>query len=79
MHNTQAIILPPKIYHYEPKIYGFKIAGKRGSKYYEPPRGNMRYNWSTMSGIDKEKLIAKCKETNQRLNRFADNIPGIMN
>jgi hypothetical protein len=25
------VVLPPKIYHYEPKIYGFKIVGKRGS------------------------------------------------
>lgn len=30
------IVLPPKVYYYEPEILGFKIAGKRGSKFYEP-------------------------------------------
>ena len=43
MHYPMAVILPPKIYHYEPKICGFKIAGKRGSKYFQPPMGNVRY------------------------------------
>jgi hypothetical protein len=41
-HYPLAIILPPKIYYYEPKIFGFKIAGKRGSKYFEPPTGNTK-------------------------------------
>lgn len=35
-----AVILPPKIHLLEPKIYGFKIFGKRGSKYYKPPVEN---------------------------------------
>ena len=43
MHYPMAVILPPKIYHYEPKICGFKIAGKRGSKYFNPPLGNVKY------------------------------------
>lgn len=30
------IVLPPKVYFYEPVIHGFKVAGKRGSKYFEP-------------------------------------------
>lgn len=30
------IVLPPKVYYYEPDIHGFKIAGKRGSKYFVP-------------------------------------------
>lgn len=30
------IVLPPKVYYYEPVIHGFKIAGKRGSKYFFP-------------------------------------------
>ncbi len=42
-HYPLAIILPPKIYYYEPKIFGFKIAGKRGSKYFEPTVGNTKY------------------------------------
>jgi hypothetical protein len=31
-----SIVLPPKVYFYEPVINGFKLAGKRGSKYFEP-------------------------------------------
>ena len=48
-HYKTAIILPPKIYHYEPKIKGFKIVGKRGSKFYDPPKGNIEYNWASMT------------------------------
>jgi len=33
--------LPPKVYYFEPRIYGFKIAGKRGSKYYKPSTGEI--------------------------------------
>ena len=74
-HYKQAVILPPKIYHYEPKIFGFKIVGKRGSKFFDPPRGNIKYNYDTMTGVDKEKLIEKVKQENakaggQRQNRF---------
>jgi casein kinase II subunit beta len=28
------IILPPKVYYYEPKIFGFKLFTKRGSKFH---------------------------------------------
>jgi casein kinase II subunit beta len=69
-HQKQAVILPPKIYHYEPKIYGFKIEGKRGSKYFEPPLGNIKYNWDSMTAVDKEKLIAKGQDP--RSNRFSN-------
>jgi casein kinase II subunit beta len=30
----EAIILPPKIYFYEPKIFGFRLFGKKGSNFY---------------------------------------------
>jgi casein kinase II subunit beta len=33
-----AIVLPPKVYFYEPVIHGFKLAGKRGSKYFAPTK-----------------------------------------
>ena len=69
-HYKQAVILPPKIYHYEPKIHGFKIVGKRGSKFYDPPKGNIRYNEDSMTGIDREMIIEKVKNTNARTNRF---------
>ena len=65
-HYKQAVILPPKIYYYEPKIFGFKIVGKRGSKYFDPPKGNIKYNFDTMTGVDKEKLIEKVKQENAR-------------
>lgn len=42
-HYPLAVILPPKVHFYEPKISGFKIAGKRGSKYYDPPRGATKF------------------------------------
>ena len=35
------IVLPPKVYYFEPRICGFRIAGKRGSKYYNPPTGEI--------------------------------------
>lgn len=47
---------------------GFKMVGKRGSKYYDPPRGNIRYNLDTMTGMDKEKLINKIKESKGKAN-----------
>jgi len=76
-HYKTAVILPPKIYHYEPKIYGFKIVGKRGSKYYDPPTGNIKYNFDTMTGIDKEKLVKKAVRES-RGNRFAQQqAPGV--
>ena len=34
-YKTQ-IILPPKIRMYEPRLFGFAIAGKRGSKFFRP-------------------------------------------
>ena len=65
-HYKQAVILPHKIYHYEPKIFGFKIVGKRGSKFFDPPKGNIKYNFDTMTGVDKEKLIENVKQENAR-------------
>lgn len=56
MHFPMAIILPPKIYHYEPKIFGFNIAGKRGSKYFDPPKGNVRYIENSVPGLEMEEI-----------------------
>lgn len=41
-HYPNAIILPPKVYFYQPKMYGFQVFGKRGSKFYQPAYGNVR-------------------------------------
>lgn len=51
-----AVILPPKVYHYEPKIYGFKIAGKRGSAYFNPPKGNVKIVEDSLQVLELEKL-----------------------
>ena len=37
-YKTQ-IILPPKIMFYEPRMYGFALAGKRGSKFFVVSKG----------------------------------------
>jgi len=34
MSYPKLVVLPPKIYFYEPQVTGFKIFGKRGSKFY---------------------------------------------
>lgn len=52
-----AVILPPKIYYYEPKIFGFKIAGKRGSKFFDPPKGNVRYVEDSVQGLELEEKL----------------------
>lgn len=61
-HYPDAIILPPKIYLYEPKIYGFKIYKKRGSKAFVPAQGTVKYVEDSMNGIDKEKLNNDVKQ-----------------
>lgn len=51
--------MPPKVYHYEPKIFGFKIAGKRGSKTFDPPKGNVRYIEDSMQALELEQVKEK--------------------
>ena len=38
-----AVVPPPKVYHYQPKIFGFQIFGKCGSKLYKPTIGQVRF------------------------------------
>lgn len=61
-HYPMAIILPPKIYYYEPKIFGFKMAGKRGSKTFAPPTGNTKYIEDSMQSLELEALLEKEKD-----------------
>jgi hypothetical protein len=42
-HFPTAVVLPPKVYHYQPKIFGFQVFGKRGSKFYKPVFGGIRF------------------------------------
>ena len=74
-HYPEAIILPPKIYLYEPKIYGFKVYGKRGSKYYNPPKGTVKYVEDSLTGLEKEKLYNQMKEANKE-NTTKNDSPG---
>jgi casein kinase II subunit beta len=64
-HYPEAIILPPKVFFYEPKIFGFKIAGKRGSKLFTPPQGTIKYIEESMNYVEREKLYKELKETNK--------------
>ena len=36
---SKVIVLPPKVYYYEPQLFGFRIAGSRGSKFFKPEPG----------------------------------------
>ncbi len=54
-----AVVLPPKVYFYEPKIFGFTLFGKRGSKYYDPPKGAIRF---TEDEEDIDEIVANFKE-----------------
>lgn len=50
----KAIVLPPTLTFYEPQIFGFKLAGKRGSKFYQPTGGGVKF---TEEEKDIEELI----------------------
>lgn len=56
-HYPTAVILPPKVYLYEPKIYGFHVVGKRGSKYFTAAaeNGAVKYVTEPLPDANKEK------------------------
>lgn len=56
--------MPPKVHLYEPKIFGFNIHGKRGSKFFNEPQGTIKYIEDSLQQMEKEKLIANIKEAN---------------
>jgi hypothetical protein len=57
-HYPLSVILPPKVHFYEPKIAGFNIKGKRGSKFFEAPTTNVKYIGESMQGILAEEVKA---------------------
>ena len=63
-HYPNAIVIPPKVYLYEPKIFGFKIQGKRGSMLHDPPKGSIKYIEDSLQQVEKEKLYSQLKEEN---------------
>ena len=58
-HYQKVIILPPKVYFYQPKIFGFKVFGKRGSKFHQPTIGAVR---DTEAEEDVDQLINNFKK-----------------
>ena len=62
--------MPPKVYLYEPKIFGFNIHGKRGSKAYQEPIGAIKYIEDSLQQMEKEKLVDKIKEANSLKNQL---------
>ena len=63
-HYPNAIILPPKVFLYEPKIFGFNVYGKRGSKFFEEPKCTIKYIEDSLQQLEKEKIYAQIKEAN---------------
>jgi len=53
-HYSKAIILPPKVYYYEPQLFGFRIAGKRGSKMFSPELSGITDTQSRQKRIEEE-------------------------
>ena len=49
--------MPPKVHLYEPKIFGFNIHGKRGSKFFNEQQGTIKYIEDSLQQMEKEKLI----------------------
>jgi casein kinase II subunit beta len=68
-HYPEAIILPPKIFYYEPKIFGFKVAGKRGSKLFQPPQSTIKFVEESMNFVDREKLVKDVTALNKIENK----------
>jgi len=56
----EAIVLPPKVFFYEPRIFGFKVCGKLGSAFYKPALSGVE---DAEEREDVEKLVARFKET----------------
>lgn len=65
-HYPLSVILPPKIHFYEPKISGFKIAGKRGSLYFDPPKGATKFIKDSMQANMVEDTLNDAREMDAR-------------
>jgi len=50
---AKSIVLPPKVYYYQPKLYGFQVAGKRGSKYYQPATQEVQLTQEKQAATEK--------------------------
>lgn len=61
-----AVQLPPKVHFYEPKIYGFSIVGKRGSKYYKPEASAVKEVYDENGKTQEQKLLEEFKKNYQK-------------
>lgn len=64
---TQAVILPPKVHHYEPKIHGFKLYGKRGSQFHKST-GRVRRSQSVSGHENRVPQSKNSKRRNRNQN-----------
>ena len=62
---SKHIVLPPKVFFYEPVLSGFKMAGKRGSKLFEPVKENTTDTRERKKRIESE-LAKGNQETNSQ-------------
>jgi len=58
---AKTIVLAPKVHFFEPTLIGFKIAGKRGSKYFKPETGAI-----TETGARQKRLTAEMNAGSSR-------------
>ena len=65
-----SIVLAPKLYFYEPKLFGFNIATKRGSTYFVPPK-------ETVSNLKERTAALPSKENLMEINKIKNEISGV--
>lgn len=51
---SKAVVLPPKVYYYEPQLFGFRVAGKRGSTFFKPERSEITDTLQRQKRLDAE-------------------------
>lgn len=66
-----SIVLPPKVFYYEPKMFGFTIAGKRGSKFFSPCKQSVQETNERLARLTQETAIKKSE--NSKVTRQFDN------
>jgi hypothetical protein len=60
----EAVVLPPKIYFFEPKVFGFAVKGKKGSKYYKD-EGSSKKTSSYLSFLEDAEPYSSIIEENK--------------
>ena len=74
--------MPPEVQLYEPQIKGFKIVGKRGSKYFNPQKFSCYQNMNSSHGnkkSGKKNNNKKCMNGNPNCSRVVNNLKNQIN